>query len=73
MHLATATATTPLLVTKRGQTRSREEQAKTNVLLAKSNGYERGTPAQHINGETGHDFDPHVIETQDCILGIFLE
>ena len=64
----------PLRAIKRGKTRSREEQAKTNVLLAKSNGYKRGTPAQRINEEVvDHDFDPHVVEMQDGILRVFLE
>jgi hypothetical protein len=58
---------------KRGKTRSREETAKANVLLAKSNGYERGTPTQRIDGGVSHDFDPHVIKMQDGVLRIFLE
>ncbi len=37
-----AIAMASLRATTRGKTRSREEQAKTNVVLAKSNGYERG-------------------------------
>jgi hypothetical protein len=78
MHLAatkataTATATPPLRATKRG-TLPREEQAKKNVLLAKSNGYERRAPAQRINGEVDHNFDPHVVDMQDGILRIYLE
>ena len=64
----------PLQATKRGKTRLREEQAKTNVLLAKSNRYERGTLAQRINEEVvDYDFDPHVVEMQDSILRVSLE
>ncbi|KAK3897234.1 hypothetical protein C8A05DRAFT_39221 [Staphylotrichum tortipilum] len=56
--------------------RSRKEQAETNILLAKSNGYERGAAAQRINteaGHEGHDFDPHVVDMQDGILKIYLD
>lgn len=72
MDLAATKATASLRATKRG-TLSREEQAKKNALLAKSNGYERGAPAQRINGEVGYDFDPHVVDMQDGILRIYLE
>jgi hypothetical protein len=62
---ATATAMAPLRDMKHGKTRSRKDQAETNVLLVKSNGYERGVAAQRINKETGHkgcDFDPYVLD-----------
>ncbi len=69
----------PLRATKRGKTRSRQEQAQANVRLAKRHGYERGALAQRVNraednvGHAGHDFDPHVVDTQDSILRIYLE
>ena len=72
MHLAAATAKPPLQATKRG-TRSKEEQAKKNVLLAKSSGHERGAPAQRINEEAEHNFDTRVVKMQDSILGIYIE
>ncbi|KAH6617437.1 hypothetical protein F5144DRAFT_586453, partial [Chaetomium tenue] len=62
----------PAVATERGL-RSREEQARKNILAAKKNGYERGASQRCHEEGANHDYSPKVVQAQDGVLKNFVD
>ncbi|KAH6614601.1 hypothetical protein B0J18DRAFT_439744 [Chaetomium sp. MPI-SDFR-AT-0129] len=53
--------------------RSREEQARKNILAAKRNGYERGASQRCHEEGADHDYKPQVVQMQESVLKNFVD
>ena len=60
------------MATRACDKRSKEEQAKKIILLAKGRGYERMASSKLGNGQEDHDYNPKQVKTQDSVLNVYL-